>query len=472
VQKNAAIVHPTVQNADFTSLWRNLGSFDTNPMGIDWFGMVFGLGLAVSFGYWCTDFLQIQRVIVAKNLRAAQNGTVIGAALKMLVPIIVTIPGLLGLAVLLNPDGSPMVLVPESDPRANITNRTFNDVLPLLMGQYLGPGLLGLGVTAMIAGFMSGMAGNVSAFATVWTHDVYKPLFNRKASDRHYLSMGRWCSVLGVLISIGTAYSLFYFSNILEFLQVLVFFFIVPLFGTVILGMLWKRATPAAGFWGFLVAILVSMSMWVFVHTFPDGYRPQPKVSIDKGAVVSFEKDAAGKIGRIVVERGGVATVNVPVARVTEVRDAELTLPPSVEKAGAVQVLAPEVVVAGSIEKFGVEAIPVVLKPGVKVSSTEVTKKFAPAAFNPDHTKYIARSVKAKPMAVNMYSGFWSLVVCLGVTFLVSLFTRPKPEAELKNLVMGLTPIPDEGPCPWYQRPKLWAAVVLGVLIAVNIIFW
>jgi SSS family solute:Na+ symporter len=472
VQKNAAIVHPTVQNADFTSLWRNLGSFDTNPMGIDWFGMVFGLGLAVSFGYWCTDFLQIQRVIVAKNLRAAQNGTVIGAVLKMLVPIIVTIPGLLGLAVLLNPDGSPMVLVPESDPRANITNRTFNDVLPLLMGQYLGPGLLGLGVTAMIAGFMSGMAGNVSAFATVWTHDVYKPLFNRKASDRHYLSMGRWCSVLGVLISIGTAYSLFYFSNILEFLQVLVFFFIVPLFGTVILGMLWKRATPAAGFWGFLVAILVSMSMWVFVHTFPDGYRPQPKVSIDKGAVVSFEKDAAGKIGRIVVERGGVATVNVPVARVTEVRDAELTLPPSVEKAGAVQVLAPEVVVAGSIEKFGVEAIPVVLKPGVKVSSTEVTKKFAPAAFNPDHTKYIARSVKAKPMAVNMYSGFWSLVVCLGVTFLVSLFTRPKPEAELKNLVMGLTPIPDEGPCPWYQRPKLWAAVVLGVLIAVNIIFW
>ncbi len=167
-------------NADFTSLWRNLGSFDTNPMGIDWFGMVFGLGLAVSFGYWCTDFLQVQRVMVAKNLRSAQNGTVIGAVLKMLVPLIVTIPGLLGLAVLLNQDGSPLVLVPESDPRANITHRTFNDVLPLLMGQYLGPGLLGLGVTAMIAGFMSGMAGNVSAFATVWTYDVYRPLINKK----------------------------------------------------------------------------------------------------------------------------------------------------------------------------------------------------------------------------------------------------------------------------------------------------
>jgi len=122
VQKNAAIIHPTVQNADFTSLWRNLGSFDTNPMGIDWFGMVFGLGLAVSFGYWCTDFLQVQRVIVAKDLRSAQNGTIIGAVLKMLVPLIVTIPGLLGLAVLTNGDGSPLVLVPESDPRAGITH--------------------------------------------------------------------------------------------------------------------------------------------------------------------------------------------------------------------------------------------------------------------------------------------------------------------------------------------------------------
>jgi SSS family solute:Na+ symporter len=252
IQHNAPIIHPTVQNADFTSLWRNLGSFDTNPMGIDWFGMVFGLGLAVSFGYWCTDFLQVQRVIVAKDLRSAQNGTIIGAALKMLVPIIVTIPGLLGLAVLLNPDGSPMVLVPESDPRAGITHRTFNDVLPLLMGQYLGPGLLGLGVTAMIAGFMSGMAGNISAFATVWTYDVYKPLIKKVAPDKHYLNMGRWSSLVGILISIGTAYLLFLFSNILEYLQVLVFFFIVPLFGAILLGMLWKRATPAGGFWGFL----------------------------------------------------------------------------------------------------------------------------------------------------------------------------------------------------------------------------
>jgi SSS family solute:Na+ symporter len=477
IQENVKSIHPGVPPETFSHLWRDLGTFD-NPMGINWFGMVFGLGLAVSFGYWCTDFLQVQRVLVAKNLRSAQNGTVIGAMLKMCVPLIVTIPGLLGLAVLLNPDGSPLLLVPESDPRANITNRTFNDVLPLLMGQYLGPGLLGLGVTAMIAGFMSGMAGNVSAFATVWTYDVYRPLINKNASDKHYLTMGRWCSILGVLISIGTAYALFYFSNILEFLQVLVFFFIVPLFGTVILGMLWKRATPAGGFWGFLTAILLSMSMWVFVHTFPEGYRPQPKIELRKGAVVALEKAPDGKIGRIIVESGAVKLLNVPASPQSgafTVKDAAVTLPPTVQRKDEsvmVQVLAPDVTVDGQTTKFGVEAIPVVLQPGVAVTAEEKVSRFAPAAFNKDHTQYVALSRKAQPMAVNMYSGFWSLVTCLVVTIGVSLFTKPKPEAELKNLVFGLTDIPHEGPCPWYQSPKFWAAVVFIALVAINIIFW
>jgi SSS family solute:Na+ symporter len=492
IQENVKIIHPTVQNADFTSLWRNLGSFDSNPMGIDWFGMVFGLGLAVSFGYWCTDFLQVQRVIVAKNLRAAQNGTVIGAALKMCVPLIVTIPGLLGLAVLLNSNGSPLVLVPESDPRAGITHQTYNDVLPLLMGQYLGPGLLGLGVTAMIAGFMSGMAGNVSAFATVWTYDVYRPLLNRNAGDRHYLNMGRWSSIIGVLISIGTAYALFWFSNILEFLQVLVFFFIVPLFGVVILGMLWKRATAAGGFWGFFSAIVVSICMWVFVHSFPQGYMPQPKIVLEKGAVVSLEKIAEKgmeKIGRIVVESGNVDTTNIPLTVSVEgnksplssfdiiIKGDNCSVPAKCEngaKSVLVQILAPEVVLADSkkTEKFGIEGVPVVLKPGVYVHATEVLQYFVPSAFNPEHTKFIARSEKAKPMAVNMYSAFWTFLVCLAVTIVVSLFTKPKTDAELKDLVYGLTPLPDEGPCPWYKHPVLWAAVVGIVLVAVNIIFW
>jgi len=489
IQQNVKIIHPSVQNADFTSLWRNLGSFDTNPMGIDWFGMVFGLGVAVSFGYWCTDFLQIQRVIVAKNLRAAQNGTVIGAVLKMCVPLIVTIPGLLGLAVLLSPDGSPLVLVPESDPRARITNHTYNDVLPLLMGQYLGPGLLGLGVTAMIAGFMSGMAGNVSAFATVWTYDVYKALINKNDTDKHYVKTGRWASILGVLISIAAAYALLWFSNILEFLQVLVFFFIVPLFGTVILGMLWKRSTPAAGFWGFLTAIIFSICMWVFVHSFPDGYRPQPKISLEPQSVVAVERENgnSGKIKRVIVESGSIDVVNVPFSSVSNVSEKankyvlnlqnDANLPPMVNQKGAnvpVQLLAPEVINASTKEKygFGVEAVPVVLKSGVKVTYSDIEMKFVPSAFNPAHTKYIARSEKAKPMAVNMYSAFWSLVVCLALTIVISLFTKPKPESELKDLVMGLTKIPDEGPCPWYESPKLWAGIVFVVLIAINIIFW
>lgn len=477
IQQNVKIIHPTVQNADFTGLWRNLGSFDSNPMGIDWFGMVFGLGLAVGFGYWCTDFLQVQRVIVAKDLRSAQNGTVIGATLKMLVPLIVTIPGLLGLAVLLNPDGSPMVLVAENDPRAGITNRTFNDVMPLLMGQYLGPGLLGLGVTAMIAGFMSGMAGNISAFATVWTYDVYKPLLNKNASDSHYLAMGRGSSIVGIFVSILTAYTLFLFTNILDYLQVLVFFFIVPLFGTILLGMLWKRATPAGGFWGFLSAILVSIWMWAYVHTFPEGYRPQPKATLAAGTVVNLEKGADGKIARILVESGKVDLLNLPDMVDSVVKAAPVSIPPLLKEKGGdvpVQVLAPEVVLAGSKDttKFGVERIPLVLQPGVEVSSTSISKKFAPAAFNPQHAKLIARSEKAKPMAVNLYSSWWSFVVCISVTFLVSLVTKPKPDSELKDLVMGLTTLPHEGPVSWYHKPVFWAAVVAGVLVAVNIIFW
>lgn len=500
IQENVKIVHPLLPaNTDFTCLWHNLSSFDTNPMGIDWFGMLFGQGLAIGFAYWCTDFLQVQRVIVAKNLRAAQNGTIIGAALKMCVPLIVILPGLLGLALLVNSDGSPMVLVAENDPRAMITNHTYNDVLPLLMGKYLGPGLLGLGITAMIAGFMSGMAGNVSAFATVWTYDVYRPLLVKNATDKHYLNVGRWCSILGVLLSIATAYSLFWFSNILDYLQVLLFFFIVPLFGVVIVGMLWKRATPAGGFAGFFLAILFSIAMWVFVHYFPDGYKPQPKIMIGKGAVVSVErvtvpttvKDKGGKpisenvekIVKVIIEKGTVAVTNVPVP--ADVGKAEVTLPATAEalhtavgeprgKNVPVSVLAPEVVLASTKEtgKFGLSGVPVVVMPGVEVKTNDVISHFAPAPFNPANAKIIARSDKARPMAVNVYSAFWTLCASILITIVVSLFTTPKSDSELKDLVMGLTPLPNEGACAWYEKPMLWAAAVFAAVVLLNIIFW
>ncbi len=336
---------------DYTHLWRTLGSFTDNPMGIHWTGMVFGLGLAVSFGYWTTDFLVVQRVMTAKDLRSAKMGTVIGAFLKMMVPLIVTLPGLLGLALL------PGRLVGEGQAVATGAH-SYNEVLPLMMARYLGPGLLGLGVTSLIAGFMSGMAGNVSAFATVWTYDIYRPLARKAASDQHYVRMGRWCTLLGVFASIGTAYLVMYFSSIIIYVQVLVTFFIVPLFGTVILGMLWKRATPAGGFWGLLAGTGSSVAMFLWV-------------------------------------------------------------------------------------------------------------KFDPAAL-----RYVALSPHAKDMAENMYRGLWSMIACLLVTVVVSLMTKPKPEAELKNLVYGLTPLPSEGHFAWWQRPVFWAGVCAVLLIAVNIIFW
>jgi SSS family solute:Na+ symporter len=142
-----------------------------------------------------------------------------------------------------------------------------------MLARYCGPGLLGLGVTALIAGFMSGMAGNVSAFATVWTYDIYRPLIRKQASDKHYVAMGRWCSLLGIFISIGTAYLVMNFSSIIVYAQAVFVFFIVPMFGTVILGMLWKRTTPAAGFWGLLAGILVSFALWAWVKIDPGGLR-------------------------------------------------------------------------------------------------------------------------------------------------------------------------------------------------------
>jgi len=250
----------------YTHLWSTLGNFGDNPMGINWVGIVFGLGAIISMGYWTTDFLVVQRILAAKDIRSAEMAPIIGAGFKMFVPIIVILPGLIGLAVL------PEKLVPESV--AAVTGaHSYNDVLPLMLARYCGPGLLGLGVTALIAGFMSGMAGNVSAFTTVWTYDIYRPLFNSKASDHHYVNMGRWTTIIGVLISVGTAYLVMQFASIMDYVQALFSFFIAPLFGTVVLGMLWKRATSAGGFWGLLCGTITSIGMWTWVKLDPTALR-------------------------------------------------------------------------------------------------------------------------------------------------------------------------------------------------------
>ncbi|HET9742588.1 MAG TPA: sodium:solute symporter family protein [Terriglobales bacterium] len=253
-------------SADYTHLWSTLGSFSANPMGIHWTGIVFGLGFVLAFGYWTTDFLVVQRVLSAKDLRSAEMAPIIGAGFKMFVPFIVILPGLLALAVL------PVKLTGEATAIAT-GGHSYNEVLPLMLARYFGTGLLGLGITALIAGFMSGMAGNVSAFATVWTYDIYRALIHRHAGDRHYVNMGRWCTVLGVLISIGTAYLVMSFASIMDYVQALFSFFIAPLFGTVILGMLWKRATGPGGFWGLLAGTVSSIGMWVVVKVHPSALR-------------------------------------------------------------------------------------------------------------------------------------------------------------------------------------------------------
>ena len=338
-------------SSEYTHLWSTLGSFRDNPMGIHWTGIVLGLGFVISFGYWTTDFLVVQRVLSAKDLRAAKMAPIIGAGFKMLVPFIVILPGLLALAVL------PQKLIPESAVAAQ-GGHSYNEVLPLMLSRYCGPGLLGLGITALIAGFMSGMAGNVSAFTTVWTYDIYRALIKKNASDEHYVKMGRWTTIIGVLVSVGTAYLVMSFASIMDYVQALFSFFIAPLFGTVILGMLWKRTSPAGGFWGLLAGTLSSIGMWAWVK------------------------------------------------------------------------------------------------------------------INPAALRYVALSSNARDMAENMYRALWSWIVCVTVTVLVSLLTKPKPDSELVGLVYGVTPIPHEGDVPLWERPVFWGAIVLVAFILFNIYVW
>jgi solute:Na+ symporter, SSS family len=246
---------------DFTHLWRGLGHFSGNPMGIQWTGIVFGLGMVLSFGYWTTDFLVVQRLLTSKDVRAAKMAPIIASFFKMAIPLIVVLPGLLALAVL------PFHLVPQSAQHAG--QYSYNAVLPLMLGRYCGPGLLGLGVTALIAGFMSGMAGNTSAFATVWTYDIYRSFIRKNAPDSHYVAMGRWSTMIGVLVSIGAAYVVMQFASIMDYVQALFSFFDSPLFATVILGMMWKRTTPKGAFWGLAAGVTSSVAMFVMVKVNP-----------------------------------------------------------------------------------------------------------------------------------------------------------------------------------------------------------
>jgi SSS family solute:Na+ symporter len=302
-----ARIHQNFPGQDYTHMWRTLGSFQDNPMGINWVGVVFGLGAVISMGYWTTDFLVVQRVISAKDLRSAKMAPIIGAGFKMMVPLIVILPGLLGLAVL------PFKLVPENmlTPGAH----SYNDVLPLMLARYCGPGLLGLGVTALIAGFMSGMAGNVSAFATVWTYDIYRAMIRKNASDSHYVAMGRWCTVIGVAVSVGTSYLVRQSPSIMDYVQELFSFFIAPLFGTVLLGMMWKRATPAGGFLGLAAGTGTAIALWAWVRADPS--------AIQYVALSPHAKDMAVNMFRALWAWVACVSVTVLVSLVTKPKPAE-----------------------------------------------------------------------------------------------------------------------------------------------------
>src|SRR5579863_6653486 len=347
----------------YTHAWSTLGDFSKNPMGINWVGIVFGLGAVISMGYWTTDFLVVQRVLSAKDLRSAELAPIIGAAFKMCVPFIVILPGLLGLALLRDPHTGQLLRLVPADQAWSAAGQAqglhgYDEVLPLMLARYCGPGLLGLGITALIAGFMSGMAGNVSAFTTVWTYDIYGALINKNASDDSKVTMGRWCTVIGVIVSIGTAYLVMNAQSIMDYVQALFSFFIAPLFGTVILGMLWKRATAAGGFWGLLAGTMSSVGMYVWVK------------------------------------------------------------------------------------------------------------------ISPDAVKYVALSSQAQDQAQNMFRALWCCLICIVVTVAVSLVTKPKTDAELANLVYGLTPIPHEEHASIFHSPVFWAAVVGIVFVILQIIFW
>jgi SSS family solute:Na+ symporter len=229
-----------------TSSWRFMGSADQNPMGVDAFAMVAGLGFVLSFGYWCTDFLLVQRAMAAESMHAARSTPLVAAFPKMYIPFVVILPGLVAMA-LTKTAGSGYAL-----PLKESGVFDFDQAFPTLLAQFYPSGMLGVGITALMASFMSGMAGNVTAFNTVWTYDIYEAHLRRGASDAHYLHVGRMATVAGILISIGAAYLATIYNNIMDLLQLVFGFVNAPLFATFLLGMFWRRATGHGAFGGLL----------------------------------------------------------------------------------------------------------------------------------------------------------------------------------------------------------------------------
>jgi len=258
----------------YTHSWVGMADPHTNRLGVEWFGLTMGLGFVLSFGYWCTDFLVIQRAMAADSMVSARRTPLIAAVPKILLPFLVILPGLIAIAlptqvapplatyqntgravplgrglvpVKVDPTNNQPILDQHGNPQLD-----YDLAVPNLLLHYFPTGLLGLGLTALLASFMSGMAGNVTAFNTVWTHDIYEAYIRPNAGDSHYLMVGRLATVFGIALSIGAAYLTTRFNNIMDMLQLVFAFVNAPLFATFLLGMFWKRTTGHGAFFGLL----------------------------------------------------------------------------------------------------------------------------------------------------------------------------------------------------------------------------
>ncbi|MER6139304.1 sodium:solute symporter family protein [Streptomyces sparsogenes] len=271
--------------ANFTSAWGGTGIGSDNPLGANWLTIVLGLGFCLSFGYWTTNFAEVQRALSAKNLSAAQRTPLIAAFPKMFIPLIVVVPGLIALVV------EPGIGTKKS-------GLQYNDAIPLLMRDLLPNGVLGVAVTGLLAAFMAGMAANVSSFNTVFTNDIWAAYVKKGRPDGYYLLTGRVVTAIGVLCGMGTAFIASSFSNIMNYLQTLFSFFNVPLFCVFIIGMFWKRATAAAGFWGLLAGTVAAMINYFWLY---------------KGGVISIPSDQGANFVSAIVAFvvGGVVMVGV-----------------------------------------------------------------------------------------------------------------------------------------------------------------
>jgi solute:Na+ symporter, SSS family len=279
----------------YTHAWRYMDSAAHNPVGVEWFGLAMGLGFVLSFGYWCTDFLVVQRAMAAESTAAAMRTPLIAAVPKMLFPFLVILPGMIALVAGAGAHGLiPVKLdVTTGLPMMGAGGRPVLDydlATPMMLVHYFPSGILGLGLTALLASFMSGMAGNVTAFNTVWTYDLYQGYVYRKGTDQHYLWMGRVATVVGIALSVAAAYFAASFNNVMDVLQLVFAFVNAPLFATFALGMFWRRTTGHGAFTGLIAGTLAAA-----IHhglTLPAGAVPGVKGGY-LGVLATYPSDLA-----------------------------------------------------------------------------------------------------------------------------------------------------------------------------------